>query len=91
MEIDNHTIAVIDFAGSGVVHMVGGMAALIGIMVIGPCQGRFNQHFIGIISEKRLRWSINHFLCPWHHHPLGSIVRPPAGSMATDTLLDMLP
>jgi Amt family ammonium transporter len=41
MEIGNHTVAVIDFAGSGVVHMVGGMAALIGIWVIGPRHGRF--------------------------------------------------
>jgi len=41
MEISGSTHAVQDFAGSGVVHMVGGMAALTGIIVLGPRTGRF--------------------------------------------------
>ena len=33
----------IDFAGSGVVHMVGGFAALAGIQVVGPRIGKYDD------------------------------------------------
>lgn len=33
----------IDFAGSGVVHMVGGLAGLAGCVLLGPRMGRFDS------------------------------------------------
>ncbi len=34
----------IDFAGCGVVHMVGGLAGLMGCIIVGPRLGRFDSN-----------------------------------------------
>ncbi|SDN09465.1 ammonium transporter [Vreelandella arcis] len=38
------SLGFVDFAGSTVVHSVGGWVALAAVLCIGPRQGRFNQH-----------------------------------------------
>jgi len=42
---------IIDWAGSGVVHLVGGLSGLVGIKFIGPRMGRFTQ---GLLDEEMI-------------------------------------
>ncbi len=42
LDIGSSNVGAVDFAGSGVVHAVGGMVALAGAMVVGPRIGKFN-------------------------------------------------
>jgi len=40
---DDTSNGMIDFAGSGIVHMVGGFSGLMGAIVVGPRKGRFEE------------------------------------------------
>lgn len=54
-----------DFAGSSVIHMVGGISALIGAAILGPRIGKFTRNEKGKVTK------VNAF--PGHNLPLGAL------------------
>jgi len=59
-----------DFAGAGVVHMIGGFAALCGAVVVGPRNGRWDEWVLDDFAPHNVP-----FLCPRHLLPLDWLVR----------------
>ena len=55
----------VDFAGSSVIHMVGGISALIGAAMLGPRIGKFTKDKSGKITK------VNAF--PGHNLPIGAL------------------
>jgi Amt family ammonium transporter len=65
----------VDFAGSGVVHMIGGAIGLAGAIVIGPRIGKFNKDGPQTpLQVTAFRWAY------WNHHPVLRLVRFNPGS-----------
>ena len=54
-----------DFAGSGVVHMLGGVAALIGVMAVGPRSGRWEKSLADEFVPHNVPSSLGGLLILW--------------------------
>ena len=63
-------IGVVDFAESGVVHMVGGCAAGIGAWMLGPRIGRFEDRDVHCIERALLEALAKHSPIRGHSRPL---------------------
>jgi len=67
-------IGVGDFAGSGVVHLVGGVAALVGTAVMGPRKGRFGENAVDIEHSSMMLVTLGTFILwfGWYGFNAGS-------------------
>ena len=65
----------IDFAGSGIVHMVGGVSGLMGAIVVGPRKGRFvNGEVVELFEGNKILQSLGTFILwfGWYGFNCGS-------------------
>ena len=53
----------VDFAGSAVIHSVGGMAALVGAIIVGPRIGKYTKRSNGKIRSNAICRSLNNSWC----------------------------
>ena len=61
------SLGFIDFAGSAVVHAVGGWCAFAGVIVLGPRAGRFARH------ARSANQQATHYVIPGHNLPLAAL------------------
>jgi len=60
------SLGYVDFAGSSVVHMVGGAASLVGVKILGPRLGRFSSAGrVNTLAPGNLAWSALGTLILW--------------------------
>ncbi|PSC73998.1 ammonium transporter [Micractinium conductrix] len=90
------TMGLLDFAGSGVVHMVGGGAALVGAVMLGPRLGRFSQdgHLVEFANSSPANMALGVFILwlGWYGFNAGSTqcfygCMPIAAQVAVNTTL----
>ena len=72
---DERSNGMIDFAGSGVVHMVGGVSGLMGAIIVGPRAGRFvDGQVVDLYSGNKVLQSLGTFILwfGWYGFNCGS-------------------
>mmetsp|Transcript_44422 Transcript_44422/g.95377 ORF Transcript_44422/g.95377 Transcript_44422/m.95377 type:complete len:455 (-) Transcript_44422:260-1624(-) len=59
------TPPVIDFAGSGVVHLVGGIGAILGAIIVGPRKGRWDSDLASEFDGHSMPFCVLGTFCLW--------------------------